>query len=101
MFIKRGAFISNPQADNSASSKLCGRQSKALERSVSSTPRSRPWSTLICHFSRRAIKQCCEPCSLQKLHWYFESISSKKLDICLYTHRSKTFDKLGNILTDR
>ena len=42
--------------------KQCGRQSKTFERSVSSAPNIRPWSTLLRQFSGSHIKACCALC---------------------------------------
>ena len=60
--------MSNPYANSLATNKSCGRQSKALERSVRRLPNSSPRSILSRHFSNRAFKQCCAPCHFLKQH---------------------------------
>ena len=58
MINKHYGLLSKPYAFNFAIKQLCGRQSKAFERSVSKAPKTCSWSTLSFHFSRRAIRQC-------------------------------------------
>ena len=61
----------------------CGRQSKALERSVRKATKIFPFSTDFFHFSIMDIRQYYAPRLYLKQHWNLEKIFSKKIDICL------------------
>ena len=72
----------------------CKMQSKAFERSVNIAPLIPPLSKHFCHFS--VIICVIKP--LRYPHCHFKSIWLKYLYICLQSHLSYIFDKLGKML---
>ena len=73
----------------------------ANSRKFSKAPKTCPWSTRFFHFSRGTISECSALWPFLKPHWRLESILSKYWAIWLLIHLSKTFARLGNMLTNR
>ena len=98
-FINFNDSIEKPYPWSFATIRSCGRQSKALERSVRKAPYSFPWSNAFSQFSAMAIRQSWVLYPFRKPHWNLDNSVSKYSEFCLCIHLWKFFEMLGNKLT--
>ena len=88
-----------PYTFNFAIKRSWFRQANALQRSISRAPNTLPLSIYLFHFSNKGKRHCWVLNPFLKPYWYFQNMSSKKLEISRNILLSNTFDKIGSILS--